>query len=66
MATPLSLKTEALVSRARVLGFLVLCGLPSMVGRERDLNIIVATLARAETPVSWVIPGRSLRPPYQC
>ena len=51
MATPLSLKTEALVSRARVIGFPVLCGLSSMVGRERDLNLIVATLARAETPV---------------
>ena len=65
MATQLSLKTEALVSRARVIGFPVLCGLSSMAGRERDLNLIVATLERAETPVSWVIPGRSLWPPYQ-
>ena len=66
LTTPLSLEAEALVSRARVIGFLVLCGLSSMFEREMPLNLIVASLARAETPVYWVIPGRSLRPPYQC
>ena len=55
--TPLSLKTEALVSRARVIGFPVLYGLSSMVERERPFILIVVSPARAETPVFWVIPG---------
>ena len=40
-----------------MIGFPVLCGLSSMVERERPFILIVVSPARAETPVFWVIPG---------